>query len=95
VIIIYEPGDPVRLKGKRGLYRFAGYDIEDDWADTIEDLDELAAAETAEVIDPRREISRFVKVEELEYPGKDATPRDVAPHPGVRDLSERAHQRRK
>lgn len=91
MIILYEPGDPVRLKGKRGLYRFAGYEGLAGW----EDLDDMATAETAEVIDPRREISRFVKVEELEYPGKDASPRDVAPHPGVRDLSERAHARRK
>lgn len=99
MIIIYQHGDPVRIRGKRGLFRFVEYAYPDASAfDCLEcgpaDYGELYGA-TAEVIDPRRELSRTVAVEDLVYPGASASPRDVASHPGVRELSERAHSRSK
>lgn len=80
--IIYEPGDPVRLKGKRGLFRFVMYVP-----------DGTFTAEYANVINPRRETDHVVPVADLEMPPKTATPKDVESHPGVERLSRRAHNR--
>lgn len=97
MIIVYEHGDPVRLQGRRGLFRFVEYEVST--ADRP-GYDCLACGPAefgtwAEVIDPRKEISRTVLVSDLVYPGPNATSRDVASHPGVRELSERAHSRSK
>ena len=78
MIIIYEEGDPVKLKSRRGLYRFVEYRNE---------------VKQAEVIGPvASPISRVVPVGEL-VPAWNAKPGDVAAHPGLRDMSAAAHRR--
>lgn len=88
--IIYEAGDPVRLVGKRGLYRFVKYTYE------VRDGVYVGFFDTpryAEVVDPRRETARIVPVDQLLLPPTGATRRDVELHGGLHQLSTIAKER--
>ena len=91
VIIIYEPGDPVRLAGRRGLWRFVDYAPGFD-PRTLRELCEYEACEFADVVGPIGKSERLytVPVADLVQPPKTATRDDVAMHPGVASLSHTA-----
>jgi hypothetical protein len=88
VIIIYEPGDPVRLAGRRGLWRFVEYET----PYVLSGLEDYANATEASVIGPIGKSERLytVPVTDLVQPPKTATRDDVAMHPGVASLSHTA-----
>ena len=95
-MVIYEPGDPVRLAGRRGLFRFISYNT--DPALVSEDPDKPALLSVrellslAQVVGPIGKSERLytVPVTDLVQPPKTATRDDVAMHPGVASLSHTA-----
>jgi len=86
--VIYEPGDPVRLAGRRGLWRFVEYAVPFD----TDSLEYCLSATEASVIGPIGKSERLytVPVTDLVQPPKTATRDDVAMHPGVASLSHTA-----
>lgn len=86
--IIYEVGDPVRIAGRRGLFRFIKYVHRDGIAHMFD------APTHAEVVDPRRETAAVVPVDRLVLPPAGATRRDVELHNGLHRLSSIAKESR-
>lgn len=91
MIIIYEPGDPVRLDGRRGLFRFVGYQgFTTTW--TLDDGTGYSTRPEANVVGPIGKSERLytVPVTDLKMPPPTATRDQVAMHPGVASLSHTA-----